>query len=294
MTGKGFITEAVNAVTRYAFQVLGARRVEIRCDSENTKSANVPHRLGYELEGKFRNDNLKCHNKGTRDTLVFSRVDLNELPPLDVEWGTSILSSELPQIETERALLRLPTVGDVQKIIEFYRSNETHLGRWNPTCPPDFFTEKYWRSKILSWHKEFSDDRSVRFFIFGGSRKDEIIGSVAFTDIIRGPLQACFLGYALSKESEGKGLMTEALKSAIQYIFKHKNIHRITAGYLPENSRSAHVLQRLGFTQECHAPDYLRINDQWRDNIITSLTNRNWAPLSPNPNFKPSYHHDYR
>jgi RimJ/RimL family protein N-acetyltransferase len=275
--GKGYIMEAVNAVTRYAFQILRANRIEIRCDADNTKSARIPERLGYQLEGKLRQNDLKCHNQGVRDTLVYSRTNMDDLPELEVSWGSTAPIQELPSIETHRTLLRLPSLDDVQKIIDYYKTNESHLSIWDPTWPSEFLTAGYWKEKVQTYLKEFHEDRSVRFFIFGGTDKTELIGTAEFTNIIRGPLQGCFLGYSIAKSFEGQGLMAEVLEAAIQYLFKEKNVHRIQAGYLPENTRSGKVLERLGFLKEAHVKDYLRINNQWRDNILTSLTNKNWT-----------------
>lgn len=47
---KGYATEAVHAMTLLAFQVLGAKKVEIYCDAENVASTKVPHKLNFELE----------------------------------------------------------------------------------------------------------------------------------------------------------------------------------------------------------------------------------------------------
>lgn len=39
---QGFITEAVAGITDFAFNILGAKRVEIRCDALNSRSAAIP------------------------------------------------------------------------------------------------------------------------------------------------------------------------------------------------------------------------------------------------------------
>lgn len=39
--GKGLISESTNALTRYAFEVFKAKRVEIRCDAENLRSLSL-------------------------------------------------------------------------------------------------------------------------------------------------------------------------------------------------------------------------------------------------------------
>jgi RimJ/RimL family protein N-acetyltransferase len=70
---QGYVTEAVKAITNFAITVLQANRIEIRCDSRNTRSAKVAERSGFTLEGILRND--KCDVNGAlRDTMVFSKV----------------------------------------------------------------------------------------------------------------------------------------------------------------------------------------------------------------------------
>lgn len=71
--GKGYITEAVNGITAFAFNTLGARRVEIRCDTKNERSAAVARRAGYILEGTFHQD-ARDHFEQLRDTHIFARV----------------------------------------------------------------------------------------------------------------------------------------------------------------------------------------------------------------------------
>jgi RimJ/RimL family protein N-acetyltransferase len=41
------MTEAVLGITAFAFDALGGRRVEIRCDSRNLASARVAERAGW-------------------------------------------------------------------------------------------------------------------------------------------------------------------------------------------------------------------------------------------------------
>jgi RimJ/RimL family protein N-acetyltransferase len=83
--GQGLIKESTNALTRYAFEVFRARRLEIRCDSRNSRSLSVMKSLGYQQEGILRNEALGPDGS-IRDTIVTARYDLTELPPLDVSW----------------------------------------------------------------------------------------------------------------------------------------------------------------------------------------------------------------
>jgi RimJ/RimL family protein N-acetyltransferase len=71
--GHGYITEAVRGITAFAFDALGARRVEIRCDPLNKRSARVAERAGFRLEGELRN--AEVAPGGTlRNTLIFSLI----------------------------------------------------------------------------------------------------------------------------------------------------------------------------------------------------------------------------
>ena len=49
--GKGYVTEAVIGLRDFAFDVLGARRLQIVCNTANTRSTAVAKRAGFELEG---------------------------------------------------------------------------------------------------------------------------------------------------------------------------------------------------------------------------------------------------
>lgn len=52
--GKGYVTETVKLLTQFAFEALGARRVDIFCASENHRSAAVARRCGFPFEGTLR------------------------------------------------------------------------------------------------------------------------------------------------------------------------------------------------------------------------------------------------
>ena len=52
--GKGIVTKACKTMIDYAFDELEMNRVEIRCSTENARSAAVPERLGFQREGVLR------------------------------------------------------------------------------------------------------------------------------------------------------------------------------------------------------------------------------------------------
>jgi ribosomal-protein-serine acetyltransferase len=71
LCGKGYMTEAVVALTGMAMNVLKANRVEIRCDANNARSRGVAERAGYVLEGVLKNDSHTPAGE-LRSTCVFA------------------------------------------------------------------------------------------------------------------------------------------------------------------------------------------------------------------------------
>lgn len=75
--------------------------------------------------------------------------------------------------------------------------------------------------------------------------------------------------------------MYEALGQSIRYMQQHQAMHRIMANYMPHNMRSGSLLTRLGFEREGYAKQYLQIDGQWRDHVLTALTDEKWKQLKP-------------
>jgi RimJ/RimL family protein N-acetyltransferase len=76
--GQGYITEAVRAISRFIFEEFGARRIEIRCDARNERSARVAQRVGYHLEGHFHNHRLDTSGQ-LQDSLIFALVSREQI-----------------------------------------------------------------------------------------------------------------------------------------------------------------------------------------------------------------------
>lgn len=57
------------------------------------------------------------------------------------------------------------------------------------------------------------------------------------------------LGYQLSKDYWGKGLMPEALNAVIKYLFETLKVNLIICSYFNDNQQSKRVLEKCGFNQ---------------------------------------------
>lgn len=183
--------------------------------------------------------------------------------------------NRIPVIKTVRLILTLPDERFAPQMVSFVTENREHLSPWEPQHSESYFTEKFWREQFISSRKEFLDGVSLKLVLF---MNGQIIGGCNFTNIVRRSFQACYLGYSVDYRFEGKGLMYEGAKAAIDYVFDEMKLHRIMANYIPTNERSGKLLRRLGFTVEGYARDYLLIGGHWQDHILTSLTNYNLKP----------------
>ncbi|MHC5613597.1 MAG: ribosomal protein S5-alanine N-acetyltransferase [Nostoc sp.] len=184
--------------------------------------------------------------------------------------------SELPLITSDRLLLRASIHEDVPQILKYFTDNKTYLTPFYPVWADGFFTEEYWQYQIENSFLEFLNGQSLKLFIFAKKNPTVIIGTANYSNFVRGAAHFCYLGYSLAEKKQGKGYMTEGLKAANKYLFEELNFHRVMANYMPHNRRSGNVLKRLGFVIEGYARDYLLINGQWEDHIMTSLINHNW------------------
>ena len=199
---------------------------------------------------------------------------------------------ELAPLVAERLLLtpRLRLVAADESLgaalAEFHDRNRAHLAPWDPPTEPGFYTAAVQTRRLRNAAAAFAAGTGFRYLLQPIGDTQRVIGTVHFSNIVRGAFQSCSLGYALDQAFEGQALMTEALRCAIGEMFSPRvNVHRIQAAYRPENWRSAEVLKRLNFHDVGVCPDYLFIDGLWRTHRLVALLNKDfvepvaWRPL---------------
>jgi RimJ/RimL family protein N-acetyltransferase len=85
MQGHGYVTEAVTALSWYAFKELQVVRLGIRCDEENLRSRRVAERVGFSIEGTMKFDK-KWYDGSLRNTVLYACYSTNSLQSFDVSW----------------------------------------------------------------------------------------------------------------------------------------------------------------------------------------------------------------
>ncbi len=178
-----------------------------------------------------------------------------------------------PEIETPRCTLRLLGPHNAELLHAYRTRNQDHLAPWerntaqqdgSSTEACDLVAQRAWQG--------FMDGASVQFMaVEHGSQR--MLAACNFTNIVRGPLQACHLGYSVDQQHQGKGLMHEVASAGIHYMFHSVCLHRIMANHMPTNTRSERLLRALGFEREGYARAYLKIAGQWEDMVLNALVN---------------------
>lgn len=109
--------------------------------------------------------------------------------------------------------------------------------------------------------------RSLITYLF---YKEELIGSIGFVQVDHKNASA-ELGYWLSQDFQGQGIISTSCKRLIDYGFKHLKFHRISMKIIPDNEKSLRIPDRLGFEQEGIARSAFKVGDQFYDLMVFSL-----------------------
>lgn len=118
--------------------------------------------------------------------------------------------------------------------------------------------------QMAGWNPHLSIEESreiLNMFIEGRnvfaleSKEDhKVIGSVGLEKIcidLGAPYTGLIgreIGYVLSKEYWGRGIMSEAVKRVIKYCFNEENYDFLQCSHSVENSQSKRVIEKCGFT----------------------------------------------
>jgi putative acetyltransferase len=144
-------------------------------------------------------------------------------------------------LETQRLILRPFEEKDLEDFYEYARNPKIGPNAgWPPHKSPEVSQE------IL---KHFIENDEVWALVW--KEKNKVIGSVGLhQDQLRTAPDVIMLGYVLSEDYWGRGIMTEAAKAAINYAFETMNISLLTIHHHTDNIRSKRVIEKCGFVYE--------------------------------------------
>jgi [ribosomal protein S5]-alanine N-acetyltransferase len=169
--------------------------------------------------------------------------------------------------------IRLITVDDAVPLTQLLIRNREFLAPWTPLRADDYFLPDSQARLIAQGLESYRRGDRAPYVILAGDR-DEIVGRVTLSSIVRGAFESASLSYWVAGEHNGRGIATAAVAAMVEVAFSRLNLHRLQAETLLRNLPSQRVLETNGFTRYGEAADYLRIAGKWQDHALYQLLNR--------------------
>jgi ribosomal-protein-alanine N-acetyltransferase len=176
-------------------------------------------------------------------------------------------------LESQRLYLVASHSAIAEECSNYLIRNMTFFAAWTPTVKRSAISLANCILRMDIEREAFYAKKSLKLWTLDKTDTGKIIGDLEFSHIIYGGFKSCFLGYKQDEKRQGEGLMTEAIKTAVDYIFTNWNLHRIEANIMPRNIASQRVIEKCGFEKEGYARQYLQIAGKWEDHEHWTLIN---------------------
>lgn len=230
-TGKGIMTRVVKAVIEYAFRVMNFNRIVIRCAPDNTASCGVAERLGFRHEGVLRQD----------EWLYDHFTDLNLYAMLKQDW-TDFRNTYFEHRIDDHISLRLLEERDAEILFDLIDANREHIAEWLSWVETTTIVD-HTKTYIQNVLKHYVENDG---FVAGIYYEGTLVGTIDFHywDFAKRKTE---IGYWLSKDYNGKGIMTKAVTAFIDYAFDVLDLNRVGIYCATGNDKSCAIPMRLGF-----------------------------------------------
>ena len=174
------------------------------------------------------------------------------------------------EIASQKVTLRPPQYSDWKAWADERKKNKLYLQPWEPLWSINELERSSFVKRVRMFERLSHNDQAYSFLIYKSDNED-FIGEVNISNVQRGIIQSCTIGYWIAKDCEGKGMMSESLELVKEFIFNELKLHRIEAACLPHNIPSLKLLLKNGFIKEGTARKLLKINDKWQDHTVLSF-----------------------
>lgn len=171
-------------------------------------------------------------------------------------------------LETDRLILRPWRKEDVKDFNEYARVDGVgQMAGWNP------HTSMEESKKILEM---FIDEKKT--FAIELKENHKVIGSLGLEELsdeineTYDNLTGREIGYVLSKDYWGRGLVPEAVKRVIEYCFKDEKYDYLLCGHFSFNQQSKRVIEKCGF-RYVKEMEVVTLTGQKHDTLLYVLDN---------------------
>ena len=178
--------------------------------------------------------------------------------------------SPFPNLETNRLNLRRLNSTDVNEILAL-RSNPEIM----KFIPRPLMKTKEEALEFISVMDANVTNNILLNWAITTKEEDTLIGMIGFYRMKPENYRA-EVGYILSAEFHGQGIITEALERVIKFGFDEMKLNSIEAVIDPENYGSEKVLLKNNFVKEGHFKEHTFFEGKFLDSVFYSLLKKNY------------------
>lgn len=155
-------------------------------------------------------------------------------------------NSGTQRIETDRLILRRYVIEDADAMYKNWASDSdvTKFLTWQPHSSVEVS-----RGIIENWLKEYSDEKYYQWAIVLKANGNEPIGDISVVQMNE-DISMVHIGYCLGRAWWRRGIMSEALKAVMDFMFDTVEVNRVESRHDPMNPNSGKVMQKCGMKYE--------------------------------------------
>jgi ribosomal-protein-serine acetyltransferase len=160
--------------------------------------------------------------------------------------------------------------GDIDELAAVVKSNLPHIGPWMIWAVKDYGVKH--AQEFIERNLENEDPKAQTFGIF---YQGKIAGCAGFVPGDKKGVAE--IGYWISREHQGKGIITRCTKALTDHAFRDLNVDRVEIRAAALNLRSRAVPERLRFDlEERYKAGHALPNGIIDDLVVYAMHKRNW------------------
>jgi len=184
-----------------------------------------------------------------------------------------------PILETERLILRPITAADAPAVF-LYASNP-NLTRFTLFETHQTIDDSLWFTTDYVRSRYANREPDPFGIVLKGDPVPTVIGGLG-AHWASQPNGTMEMGYSIAEPYWGRGLIPEAVRALVRYVFSEYAVERLQARVIVGNDASERVLQKLGFTREGVLRSFVLRRGRYWDLAMYSLLRGEWEkPFSP-------------
>jgi RimJ/RimL family protein N-acetyltransferase len=178
--------------------------------------------------------------------------------------------ASLPDLDTERLVLRWLTAADAPSLFEVFGDDEV-CRYWSRPALADLAAADALLGEI---HAAF-ESRSLFQWGIAERESGRVVGTCTLAGVSAEHRRA-EVGIALGRAHWGRGYATEALARLVRCAFQDLNLNRLEADADPRNVASMRVLDKAGFRPEGLARERYLMHGEFQDAVLYGLLREDW------------------